>query len=76
MIDFENKADETGKTVVEEMGAFVEMIASLDNENSTRLRYPVDKSGKESQSEIVFVALKNIVNTTELFVWQLNELCI
>ena len=76
VLDFENKADEPEKAIMKEMEAFVELIASLDNENSTKLRYPEDKSGKESQSEIAFVALKEIVNTTELFVKQLNELSI
>ncbi len=75
-LDFGNKADEAEKTCVEEMGAFIELMASLDNEKSTKLRYPVDKFGKESHSDFVFVALKHIVNTTELFVNQLYELSI
>ena len=73
-IDLENKADEAERITVEEMGTFVELMAAIDNENSTKLRYPVDKNGNESQSKFVFVALRDIVFTTELFVNQLSEL--
>lgn len=64
---------ETHKAVLEKMDSFISIICSLDNENSTQLRYPVRKGGDVSQKQIVFVALIPIVQTTELFIKQLNE---
>lgn len=56
------------------MKSFIEMISTLDNNNATKLRYSEDKDGKLSQNKLIFVNLKKIVETTELFVKQMELL--
>lgn len=59
---------------LEAMDHFIDLISTLDNANSTQLRYPIDRNGEVSQRDFTFVCLPQIVLTTELFIKQISEL--
>ena len=64
-----------GKETLLQMREFIDIINNtFDNRNATKLRYSEGKDGDLSQNKLIFVDLKKITETTELFIKQMELL--
>ena len=64
--------DSLEEEIIESMGSFVDFISELDD-SGTKLRYPENKE-QLSQEKLIFVNLREIVETTERFIKQMRLL--
>lgn len=64
----------TEQELLADMKSFIILINDFDNNNGTKLRYSKGKDGKDSQDKLIFVNLKQITETTDLFVEQMELL--
>lgn len=63
-----------GRETLLQMKSFIDLISTFDNRNATKLRYSEGKNGELSQNKPTFVNLGKIVETTELFIKQMELL--